>query len=108
MTFHGFIALTAGLACATQALAFVPPSDGNLFVTEEGPGNVLEHNGVTGAYVQTFAVVPSPRGLMAVHTGGPNGNVLVGSNIGGVREFDRMTGALVRTYNAGGGWQWAP
>jgi DNA-binding beta-propeller fold protein YncE len=44
---------------------------------------------------------------MAIHTGGASGHVLVGSVTGGVREFDRMTGALINTFNPGGGWQWA-
>jgi WD40 repeat protein len=99
------VAIIAGLAA--PALASTPPVIGNLLVTEEGPGNVLEHDGVTGAYVQTFAVVPPPRFLMGVHSGGANGNVLVGSNFGGVREYDRNTGALIKTYNPSGGWQWA-
>lgn len=99
------VVLTSGLVA--PAFASLPPTLGNMLVTEEGPGNVLEHHGVTGALVQTFAVVPPPRALMAVHAGGPNGNILVGSNGGGVREYDRNTGSLVKTYNAGGGWQWA-
>jgi len=92
--------LVCGAACAM-------PQVGNLFVTEETPGNVLEFNGVSGAFVSTFGVVPPPRALMAIHTGGALGNVLVGSNGGGVRELDRTTGNVVKTYNAGGGWQWA-
>lgn len=103
-------ALVAG--CAVSAvtpgvLANIPLGVGNLLVTEEIPGNVWEHHGVTGNLVQNFAVVAPPRALMGVHSGGPSGNVLVGSNGGGVREYDRNTGALVKTYNAGGGWQWA-
>ncbi len=100
-----FVALVAGLTA--PAFASLPPTAGNLLVTEEGPGNVLEHHGVTGALVQNFAVVAGPHALMGVHSGGPNGNVLIGSNGGGVREFDRNTGSLVKTYNTGGGWQWA-
>jgi len=107
MKYSWTIVLGVALAPALPALAILPPQDGNLFVTEEYSGNVFEHNGVTGAYYQTYAVVPPAVGLMAIHTGGTLGNVLVGSTIGGVREYDRTTGAFVKTYNAGGGWQWA-
>jgi DNA-binding beta-propeller fold protein YncE len=101
------IAFVAGLALGSSALATSPLSVGSLLVTEEIPGNVFDHNGLTGAYIQTFANVALPRALMGVHSGGPSGNVLVGSNGGGVREYDRNTGALLQTYNTSGGWQWA-
>jgi WD40 repeat protein len=84
-------------------------SDGNLFVTEESPGNIWEFNGVTGAPVGFFTGAPLSGNIMAIHTGGAVGDVLVGSAFGGagVRRLDRNTGAVVQTYNAGGGWQWA-
>ncbi len=107
MKFTTIIALTAGLVPAAASLAWLPPLDGHLFVTEEAPSNVLEHDGVTGNYYQTFASVAPPAALMGIHTGGLNGNVLVGSNGGGVRQLDRNTGALINTFNPGGGWQWA-
>lgn len=101
------LAATCAGALGAVAFAFPPPLDGNLFVTEEQPGNVLEYDGPTGAFYQTFALVPPPRALMAIHTGGPSGDVLVGSAVGGVRLFDRNSGALLQTFNPGGGWQWA-
>jgi DNA-binding beta-propeller fold protein YncE len=101
------IALAAAAACTAPSLAIIPPNDGDLFITEEGSGNVYEHNGINGAFIQTFTSIGIGSSAMAVHTGGASGNVLIGSVSGGVREFDRMTGALVKTYNPGGGWQWA-
>jgi uncharacterized protein (TIGR03382 family) len=98
------LALAAGLAGSAAAAG---PGVGDLLVTEEGPGNVLHYNGATGAFINTFAVVPPPRALMGVHTGGPNGDVLVGSAGGGVRVYDRNSGALTQTINPTGGWQWA-
>ena len=80
---------------------------GNLYVTQEaGPGQVLQFNGVTGAPVGIFG--PALAGnIMAIHTGGAVGDVLVGAAFGGVQRLDRNTGAVVQTYNPGGGWQWA-
>jgi DNA-binding beta-propeller fold protein YncE len=101
-------AATLGAAgLAGQALAVIPPNTGDLFITEEGSGNVYHHNGVNGAYIQTFTSLGVGRSAMAIHTGGPNGNILVGAVTGGVSEFDRNTGAFIKTYNGGGGWQWA-
>ncbi|HYF16019.1 MAG TPA: WD40 repeat domain-containing protein [Phycisphaerales bacterium] len=81
-------------------------TDGNLYATQEAPGFVLEFNGVTGAPVAAFTG-PLPGNRMAIHTGGAAGDVLVGAAFGGVNRLDRNTGAVVQTYNAGGGWQWA-
>jgi len=96
------VALSAGLL-APVANATV----GNLYVTQEaGPGHVLEFHGVTGAPVALFGPA-LPGNIMAIHTGGAVGDVLVGAAFGGVQRLDRNTGAVVQTYNAGGGWQWA-
>lgn len=80
---------------------------GDLYVTEEANGQVHRHNGVNGASLGLFSTVPPLCGLMAIHTSVGPGHVLVGSNVGGVRELNRDTGALIRTYNPSGGWQWA-
>lgn len=98
------------VACAGMTLgsaALGAPAVGNLFVTEEQTGKVHEYVGATGSYVGVYATIAQPAALMAIHTGGPVGDVLVGSATGGVRRLDRNTGAVVQTYNAGGGWQWA-
>ncbi len=96
--------LVAALALlASPALA----ADGDLYVTEEGPGNVWEFNGTTGAPISFFNAGPLSGNLMGIHTGGAVGDVLVGTGFGGVHRLDRTTGALVQTYNPSGGWQWA-
>lgn len=82
-------------------------ADGDLYVTEEGPGNVWQFNGTTGAPISFFNTGPLTGNLMGIHTGGAVGDVLVGTGFGGVHRLDRNTGALVQTYNPGGGWQWA-
>ncbi|NUQ69140.1 MAG: WD40 repeat domain-containing protein [Phycisphaerales bacterium] len=91
---------------AGHALA-VGPLVGDLLVTEEGPGNVWAFNGPTGAPNGFFNTSPLAGNLMAVHTGGAVGDVLVGSAFGGVYRLDRNTGNVVQTYSPGGGWQWA-
>lgn len=83
------------------------PVDGNLYVTEEGPGKVLMFDGFTGTPVGLFTAAPLPGNLMGIHTGGAVGDVLVGSASGGVKRLDRNTGAVVQSYNVGGGWQWS-
>ncbi|MBX3359446.1 MAG: WD40 repeat domain-containing protein [Phycisphaeraceae bacterium] len=100
-----FAGSVAGLLAGVPASAAV----GDLYVTEEGPGNVWQFNGVTGASMGFFNAAPLTGNIMAIHTGGAVGDVLVGSAFGGagVRRLDRNTGAVVQTYNAGGGWQWA-
>src|SRR5688572_21207074 len=72
---------------------------GNLYVTQEAaPGHVLEFNGVTGAPVGVFGPALSGN-IMAIHTGGAVGDVLVGAAFGGVKRLDRNTGAVMQTYN---------
>lgn len=99
-------ALAAGLALTLLASA-ASATVGNLYVTEEGPGNVWNFNGVTGAPVSFFNPSPLSGNLMGIHTGGAAGDVLVGTGFGGVHRLDRNTGAVVQTYNPTGGWQWA-
>lgn len=82
-------------------------SVGDLYVTEEGPGNVWQFDGVSGAPMGFFTTGALNGNLMAIHTGGAAGDALVGSGFGGVHRLDRNTGALIQTYNPGGGWQWA-
>jgi hypothetical protein len=66
-------------------------------------GVVLEYNGATGAFVQTFASgggLSKPQGLVF----GPNGNLFV-SSLGNdaVLEYDGTTGAFVKTFASDGG-----
>ena len=108
--FHSGRGLSVGvwLGAFASGTSAGTPIDGNLFVTEEGPGNVLMFNGVTGGPVGAFTAAPLPGNVMGIHTGGAVGDVLVGTAQGnGVKRLDRTTGAVVQTYGAGGGWQWA-
>jgi|GEM_PF-1516640 len=104
------IARFVGLPIAAAFALLSSPAlavDGNLYVTEEGPGNVWNFNGITGAPVSFFNPAPLSGNLMGIHTGGAVGDVLVGTGFGGVHRLDRNTGAVVQTYNPTGGWQWA-
>lgn len=96
------LGLSAGLL-ATPVTADV----GDLYVTEEGPGNIWQFDGVTGATQGFFNPTMLSGNLMGIHTGGAVGDVLVGTGLGGVYRLDRNTGAVVQTFNPGGGWQWA-
>jgi hypothetical protein len=96
--------LSVGLLAVAAHPRLAGATVGNLYVTEEGPGNVLEFNGVTGAPVGFFTPGPLVGNVMGIHTGGAVGDVLVGTALGnGVQRLDRTTGAVVQTYGAGGG-----
>ncbi len=97
----------AGALLVAAPHAQGPTAAGDLYVTEEASGEVHQHNGVNGTALGVFGTIPAPRQAMAIHSGLTAGEVLVGSIGGGVHELHRDTGALIRTYNPGGGWQWA-
>lgn len=97
-------ALPALLLLATPSPAQVD-RECHVFVTEEATGKVHSFHGVSVAPQGVFGTAPGYA--MAIHTGGPGQHALVGTRGGGVHELDRNTGLLVRTYNPGGGWQWA-
>ncbi len=99
-------AVAAGALLLNHAPAQGVAAVGDLYITEEGSGEVLRHNGITGAPLGLFATAVGQQ-IMAVHTSTGTGHVLVGSTLGGVSEFHRDSGALIRTYNLFGGWQWA-
>ena len=77
----------------------------DLYITEEAFGQVLHHDGETGAAIDVFTTV-SGQHILGIHTSDTVGHVLIGSTFGGVSERHRDTGALIRTYNPSG-WQWA-
>ena len=75
-----------------------------LFVSGANSNNaVLEYNGTTGAFVQTFASgggLSAPFGLVF----GPNGDLFVSSfSNDAVLEYNGTTGAFVQTFASGGG-----
>lgn len=99
-------AIVAGAMLLSHATAQGVAAVRDLYVTEEATGEVLRHLGDTGVFQDVFATV-SGQQIMGIHTSDTVGHVLIGSRFGGVSERHRDTGALIRTYNASGGWQWA-
>ncbi|MEO5617343.1 MAG: hypothetical protein ABIS67_06200 [Candidatus Eisenbacteria bacterium] len=101
------------LAAAFTLFAFAAPvaasgvSVGDLLVTSDATNVTRNYSGTTGNLQSVFTNSIGALGQMAVHIGIANGRVLIGHNGGGVEEFDAATGAYIKTYNAGGGWQWA-
>ncbi|MBZ0266970.1 hypothetical protein K8I85_02340 [bacterium] len=93
---------------ASPAAASGPPGAmGDLYVTNDVDNMTRQYDGVAGTLVGTYLTSVSGIGQMAIHYGASNNRVLVGHLSGGVDEFDANTGAYIKTYNPGGGWQWA-
>lgn len=97
--------LLQALALLATAAAYAAPGD--LYVTSDASNKVRRYDGATGGFLSTFCLSAGATGQMAIHFGATNGRVLIGHNAFGVEERDVATGALIKTYNAGGGWQWA-
>jgi len=89
------------------AVAGPPGAVGDVYVTSDVEGQTRQYDGVTGALVAPIYIPNGALGQMAVHFGTSNGRVLIGHSSGGVEEFNASTGAYIKTYNPGGGWQWA-
>lgn len=94
-----------GLAAlpAPHALAAV----GDLYVTSDASDQVRQYTGTTGAFQSVFTTTFGAAGELGIHFGATNNRVLVGHWGGGVEEFNATTGAYIKTYNPGGGTQWA-
>jgi outer membrane protein assembly factor BamB len=88
-------------------VAFGP--DGSMYVSSVSEGGIYRFDGQTGAPLGRLnaTLVPAVRGL-AFH---PNGNLLAcswqGPQGGGVYEFDRNTGQLLRLASSGSGAMFA-
>jgi DNA-binding beta-propeller fold protein YncE len=80
---------------------------GDLFVTSDASNMVRAYAGITGSYLGVFTGSALGSGELGIHFGATNNRVLVGHFGGGVDEFDATTGAYIKTYSPGGGWQWA-
>lgn len=93
------------LLLALAGAAFAIP--GQLYVTSDASNKVRRFDGVTGAFNNVFCLSAAATGQMAIHFGATNGRVLIGHNAFGVEEWDVASGTYIKTYNAGGGWQWA-
>jgi outer membrane protein assembly factor BamB len=85
-------------AVATPAYAGAPGAAGDLYVSGFSSNNVVQFDGVTGAYVGEF--ITSAAGGLNNASGlafGPSGNLFVCSFNGhSVREYDGSTGAFIR------------
>lgn len=77
---------------------------GNLFVASAGANEVVEFNGATGAYVQTFVTAGSGglSGPTALDFG-PDGNLYVTSfNDDSIKRYDGSNGAFIDTFVSAG------
>lgn len=91
------------LAAATPAFS----SSGDLCVTSDASNVVRTYIGATGAFAGNLLNSNAAVGELGIHFGATNNRVLIGHFGGGVEEFDATTGGYIKTYNAGGGTQWA-
>ncbi|HEY2956068.1 MAG TPA: hypothetical protein VGK89_12560 [Candidatus Eisenbacteria bacterium] len=93
------------------ALAALAPTaiagPGDAYVTSDASNLARQYAGGTGAYQSVFTSSVAASGQLGIHFGNANNRVLIGHWGGGVEEFDATTGAYIKTYNAGGGTQWA-
>lgn len=94
-------------ALASTAPAGPPGAVGDLYVTNDFDNMTRQYDGTSGALVGSFYNSAGASGQMAIHYGATNNRVLIGHISGGVEEYNATTGAYIKTYNAGGGWQWA-
>jgi len=97
------LVLGAALAAPVSASTVNP---GDLLVTSDATNVTNNYVGTNGLFQSAFTPSVSGLGQMAVHFHPTNGRVLIGHSSGGVDEFD-SNGNYLKTYNAGGGWQWA-
>jgi DNA-binding beta-propeller fold protein YncE len=96
--------LATSLLATFASTAFAAPGD--LYVTSDAANLCNYYSGTTGAYQAFFALLNFGVGQMSIHFGATNNRALIGSTGGGVEEFDATTGAYIKNYNPGGGWQW--
>ena len=100
------LALAAGAALAAPSAA-TTTGPGDLFVTSDASDLTRAYDGASGVYLGVFT--PSTGGAsgqMSIHFGSSPGRALIGHSFNGVEEHDLTTGALIKVYNPGGGWQW--
>lgn len=109
------ISCLAATAVATLLLAALPPAAlagppgaiGDMYVSSDVLGTTTQYDGTSGSVVGTQYASNAALGQLGIHFGETNGRVLIGHFSGGVEEFDAVTGAYIKTYNAAGGTQWA-
>jgi hypothetical protein len=98
---------TALFVTAIAGAALAAGGNGDAYITSDASDIVRAYQGVTGAYLGIHSTAVNGDGEMAIHFGTTNNRYLVGSAGGGVDEYNATTGAFIKTYNPGGGWQWA-
>jgi hypothetical protein len=104
------LALTAALFAgvgASSRPAHAAGGIGDLFVTSDASNLVRAYGGATGTYLGVFTASTLGVGQLAIHFGATNNRVLVGHFGGGVDEYDAGSGAYIKTFAPGGGFQWA-
>jgi len=104
-----FLGLAFGLCLASRPAAASGGFGGvgDLYVTSDASSIVRAYNGNTGTFLGVHATQAVANAHLGLHFGDTNGRFLVGSWSGGVDEYDAVTGAFIKNYNNGGGWQWA-
>jgi DNA-binding beta-propeller fold protein YncE len=100
------LGLAIGLSHAPRTAA-ASGGIGDLYVSSDASDLVRAYGGNTGTFLGIHASGVLANGHLGLHFGDTNNRLLVGSWSGGVDEFDATTGAYIKTYNTGGGWQWA-
>jgi hypothetical protein len=99
--------LAPALLLALAGPAGAAGSIGDMYITSDASNIVRAYDGTTGAFLGNHCASVLGSGQMAIHFGTTNGRFLVGSLGGGVDEYDSASGAYIKTYSPGGGWQWA-
>lgn len=104
--FASHLALGALAIAALASTARAAGGIGDAYITSDASDIVRAYNGATGAFLGNHVSSVNATGQLGIHFG-TNGRFLVGSFGGGVDEFDSASGAFIKTYNLGGGTQWA-
>ena len=101
------LAVLALVVSSTRSPAPAHAAPGDMYVTSDASNTVRLYTGTTGAFQTIFNSAFAASGNLGIHFGASNNRVLVGHWGGGVEEFNATTGAYIKTYNPGGGTQWA-
>jgi sugar lactone lactonase YvrE len=104
-----FVAIGAGGISQPAGITFGGLNN-NLFVTSAADpfrnlqGAVLQFNGTTGAFINSFAAVPTGFNPGAGLVFGPNGNLFASdTSTSSILQFNGTTGAFINTFASGNG-----
>jgi WD40 repeat protein len=101
-----WLALVLFAGSSSTVFAGPPGAIGDLYVSSDVDNTTRQYDPISGALLGDMYTTVAATGQMAIHFGETNDRVLIGHLSGGVEEFDATSGAYIKTYNAGGGWQW--